>query len=76
MKTFHDEYKLKLFRTTKSSLQKILKSILHTEEEENIHNYGSSEKKKNLYKINKWELGKNQSLTQQTSKVKKEEIST
>jgi hypothetical protein len=31
--TFHDEHKLKEFITTKPVLQKIVKGILHTEEE-------------------------------------------
>jgi hypothetical protein len=33
MKTFHNKQKLKEFTTTKSALQKILKELLHTEEE-------------------------------------------
>jgi hypothetical protein len=34
LKTFHDKHKLKQFMTTKLALQKIIKVILHTEEEE------------------------------------------
>jgi hypothetical protein len=32
-KTFHDKQKLKEFMATKPAVQKILKGILHTEEE-------------------------------------------
>jgi hypothetical protein len=34
MKTFQDKHKLKLFVTTKPALQKILKGIQYTDEEE------------------------------------------
>jgi hypothetical protein len=34
IKTFHDKQKLKQFMTTKPALQKILKQMLHTEEED------------------------------------------
>jgi hypothetical protein len=34
MKSFHDKQKLREFMTTKQALQRILKGILHTEEED------------------------------------------
>jgi hypothetical protein len=45
IKTFHNKQKLEEFLTTKSMLQKILKGILHTEEEEE-HNHENTGKNK------------------------------
>jgi hypothetical protein len=36
IKTFHDKQKQKQYMTTKPPLQKILKRVLHTEDENNI----------------------------------------
>jgi hypothetical protein len=45
VKTFHDKQKLKQFMTTKPALQRILKGILHTEEEDK-HNHKNMGKNK------------------------------
>jgi hypothetical protein len=46
IKVFHDKQKLKQYMTTKSSLQKILKEILHKQNHERANNTKAQEKKR------------------------------